>query len=174
MAKPNGNRPAPVPVLPVPTTPPGSAPAAPDGYQELTKPQVNLLRKPTMTQMSNAAAVAAEIQQSKTYKTDFGERAVPQDRMTALLTTSAAWTAEANRAAKWEAYARNMAELAWHDMLEANDTFQPDFENGLAHDAEIANTYPSLTAFEGARSEAAKRGAETKKANKKVLSAAKG
>jgi hypothetical protein len=139
----------------------------PDGFEDLTKPQVSALRKPTKAQAGNAAAVGAEVKGSGSYRADFGDKAAPQDRITALLGTASAWTVEAARAKRWAAYAKTMSQLSWHEMLSVNDAFQQDYLAALAHDPTIAERYPSLASFQGARSAAAKRGAETKKAKKK-------
>lgn len=174
MAKSKNPRPAPVPVPDVPLSVPGNAPPAPPGFAALTKPQVDLLRKPTAAQVANGAAVAAEVKSKATYKADFGDKALAQDQLVALLSNASAWSTEAARAVAWAEYAKTIAQLAWHDMLSANEQFQGDFENALAHDGGLAQAYPSLTAFEGARSDAAKRGAETKKTKKKNQGPPKG
>jgi hypothetical protein len=117
----------------------------------------------------NVDAVANEIHGTTTYADDFGKKAIPQATLHAQLASAAAWSAEAARAARWAAYASNMAGLSWNTVLGSFDSFGKDFDTATHHDATIAERYPSLTAFRGARSAAAKRAAVTRKGKKQAL-----
>lgn len=165
----NGNKKAAVPLpATVPAAPPGSAPDVPADFQPLTRQQVEQLRKPTRDQSLNAAAVAGEVQATTTYEDDFGKKALPQKALQGQIASAAAWSAEAARALRWAAYASNMAGLSWHTVLGSFDSFGKDFDTAAHHDATLGERYPSLTAFRGARSAAAKRGAATRKEKKQA------
>ncbi|MFT3767797.1 MAG: hypothetical protein QM820_20265 [Minicystis sp.] len=164
---PSVSKKSPVPLpLDVPAAPAGSAPDVPADFQVLTQPQVRQLRKPTADQSKNAAAVAGEIKTAVAYTNDFGQKAIPQDALHTQMTTAAAWSTEAARAQRWAAYASNMASLSWNRVLGSLDTFAKDFDTAMHHDATIAERYPSLTAFRGARSAASKRAAATRREQK--------
>jgi hypothetical protein len=163
--------PVPIP-SPVLAKPAASAPDVPANFQPLDATQTRVLRKPTAQQVSAAPAVATEITGSTTYSTDFGSKAVTASTYSADLTTASAWSVEAARAQRWSLYARQMAGLAWNQVLGETETFKIDYTTAAHHDGTIAERYPATTSFVGTRSASAQRGAKTKKEKKKAATAA--
>jgi hypothetical protein len=146
------------------TKPPGAmAPAAPADFEPLGRDAAARMKKPIADQLASADSVADEIEGSSTYVDDFGPKAVNAAEFATALRLAGSWSEEALRARAWATFAENCATTAWNTALGPLDAFKADFTAAVRHDPSIPGRYPELTAFVGARSAAAKRGAANRK-----------
>ena len=155
------------PVIVAAASPPNaSAPATPADFKPANGVTVRRLKKPTADQLASAHSVAGEIERSAKYVDDFGPKALGAAAFGAALRTAASWSEEAAHARSWASFAENCAGLSWDSVLGGADKFKGDFNAGVGHDASILRRYPELTGFVRARSVAARRAVDTKKAKK--------
>jgi hypothetical protein len=152
----------------VPNPPSPGSPKAPEGWEPPKKGNVVRLRKPTKDQADLLPAVTTELQNSSTYDQDFGPDAPGLAVVLAALRFSSVWMTEVNHAEGYLPYARLQSELANDGMLGLMNDLGEQATHFLKKHSDLAEKYPSLLKWLSARSDAGKRGAETRKANKKA------
>jgi hypothetical protein len=157
----------------VSSPPAQGAPAAPAGFTPLDRTTVQRLNKMTAAQLASTQAVASELMGSKTYEDDFGKDSPDVNGVVAVLGVASAWATEAARAKRWSEYAGTQRELAADAAMLLMNGLGVEVQHALAKHPELADAYPQLVAFVGARSAAGKKGAATRKAKKKAAAPAK-
>ena len=157
-----------------PAKPPShGAPSAPPGYKRLAQATVQRLNKMTQSQVTATPAVANELLASQTYSDDFGRDAPDLNEVVTALGLAAAWTTEATHAEQWAVYADNQRELAADTALELMKSLGTEVEHALGKHPDLADRYPQLVSFVGARRAAGQKAAATKRAKKKAAKVAK-
>ena len=156
------------PGLPVPKV---NAPPVPAGWKKTKWPKPKGGLRPKRAQIANLTGSAGELQKSKTYATDFGNKAPDPQVLATSMTTASGWRDSWVAAKEWLAFCSDQRRLWEEDALEKVAALKPAFDYASANDASIAKEYPATMQLMDAPSEIAERGAAVRKAKRQAKSA---
>jgi hypothetical protein len=143
------------------------APLVEESTGVFTRKTAGRLLKPFAAQETSAPSVVKELHASSTYTEDLGADAPDRDDVADLVEAAAAWSNEAKNAKAWATYAQQQKELAWNAAIAMTNKLKGEFDHAVKNHPDVALSYPSLSAYFGARTASAARGSATKRAKKK-------
>lgn len=144
------------------------APTPPADASPVVRNKGRYLVKAHRAQLDVALEAAGELRKSTHFPQIFGARFAVAGDVADALEFAARWSREAKAAAAWASYARQQSELAWDYTNGVLEKLRPPFLAASGGDSSLGNELHAFARLLQVRSEAAKRAAVTRKANKKA------
>jgi hypothetical protein len=159
----------------VPAPPAWVFPKVPNGFQPPSVDVVRRRSKPTEQMRDEGDDFATELRSGATYAEDFGKRAPDPIALADLIEIATQWDAIYEAVAPVAEYAVAMRGAAWDAALTPAKKLQTAYEAAVTDEPGLTKTWRQMTAFFGARDQAAQLALKTRRAKKRAAKkAAKG